>query len=436
MRIPRWIFHLFLLLVVGSSAFGADQTVPGAGNANAVALAKQSPMVQSAYEFVLSQAASIKDPKLRQETLDALGNPHTCVTHRANLTDAQKTAILNTLVAQGLLNLSDGNSITGGAKAGVFPPVLNENSSCPQLPQAFFSAPGSTSVFGHHSYPGGLPVHESNNDVADVHLADEYRAVYGHPAHNGFPVLDADDLGPKTRNADGDFDLFIDQDLIVGAPLWHDWAKSIVFQWNSDGSEFIELNFGGTGVNDNYGAPGDSRTGAHHIITIAEEMERGLPPAFVITMACAHSAPTSGNEFKVVNWLRAGAIIAQIDPVAAGYLYKDSKGKLRLPALRQLADNVDLNANGQTNVLAEYTLHNLSDADFTYSGPAVDAVNVLLQTISSEFGISPSDPNYLNKFRNPVLSFFTGERLLILYSKSGIDAVIEEVQKLRNAGVI
>ena len=110
MRIPRWIFHLFLLLVVGSSAFGADQTVPGAGNANAVALAKQSPMVQSAYEFVLSQAATLKDPKLRQETLDALGNPHTCVTHRANLADAQKTANLNTLVAQGLLNLSDGTS--------------------------------------------------------------------------------------------------------------------------------------------------------------------------------------------------------------------------------------------------------------------------------------------------------------------------------------
>jgi len=91
----------------------------------------------------------------------------------------------------------------------------------------------------------------------------------------------------------------------VGAPLWHDWAKSIVFQWNSDGTEFIELNFGGTGTNDNFGAPGDSRTGAHHIITIAEEMSRGLSPVFVITMACAHSAPTSDNEYKVVNWLRA-----------------------------------------------------------------------------------------------------------------------------------
>jgi hypothetical protein len=78
----------------------------------------------------------------------------------------------------------------------------------------------------------------------------------------------------------------------------------------------------------------------------------------------------------------------------------------------------------------------LSDADFTYSGPAVDAVNVPLQSISSQFGISPNDPNYLTKFRNPVLSFFTGERLLILYSKGGIDAVIEEVRELRDAGVI
>jgi hypothetical protein len=425
-----------LALLAGSTAFAGDQTVPGAGNPKAVAIAAQSPMVQSAYVFLLSQAGKIEDSKLRHETLDALGNPQTCVSHRANLTSAQKDAIVQTLVTQGLLNLSDGASITGGAKAGVFPPVLQENTGCPQLPQPFFSAPGSTSVFGHHSYPGGLTIHESNNDTADVHLADEYRAVYGHVNEHGFPVLDRDDLGAVTRQADGDFDIFIDQDIIVGAPLWHDWAKSIVFQWNADGSEFIELNFGGTGVNDNFGAAGDSRTGAHHIITIAEEMKRGLSPVFVITMACAHSAPTSGNEYKVVNWLRAGAIIAQIDAVAAGYLYKDSNGNLRLPPLRQLDNNVNLNAAGQTNVLAEYTLHNLSDADFTYSGPAVDAVNVLLQSIAPQFGFHASDANYLNEFRNPVLSNFTGERLLMLYSKGGIDAVTDEVQKLRKAKII
>jgi hypothetical protein len=139
-----------------------------------------------------------------------------------------------------------------------------------------------------------------------------------------------------------------------------------VFQWNADGTEFIELNFGGNGSTDAWGQVGDSRTGAHHIITISEMMKRGFAPEFVITMASAHSAPTSGNDYKVVNWLRAGAILAQIDPVAGGYLYADTQGRLRLPPLRQLGA-VDLLAGASlahTNTLVEYVLHNLSDSDF------------------------------------------------------------------------
>ncbi len=414
-----------------------DQTKPGVGNVAAITLAKKSPMVSSAYQFLLEHAERIRDNKLRHETLDALGNPTTCIRHRENLSEPQKDAIVQTLISQGLVNPADGATINGGLKAGIFPPVLNDGTSCPKLPQAFFSAPGSTSVFGHHSYPGGLVVHESNNDVADIHLAAEYRQVYGHSKHNGFPTIDAD--GPLQffpRAGDDDSDIFIDEDLIIGAPLWHDWAKPIVFQWNANGTEFAELNFGGAGATDNFGAAGDSRTGGHHIITIAEEMARGLSPAFVITQACAHSAPTSGNEYKVVNWLRAGAIIAQIDPVAAGYLYIDTVGNLRLPPLRQLGNNVNLNTAGQTNVLAEYTLHNLSDADFTYSGPAVDIDNVLLQSIAPQFGINPADPNYNLIFRNPVFSFFTAERLTIIYSEQGIGGVKKSVQKLRDAGII
>ena len=99
-------------------------------------------------------------------------------------------------------------------------------------------------------------------------------------------------------------------------------------------------------------------------------MARGLPPAFVITQASAHSNPTLGNEFKVVNWLRAAAIIASVDPVKAGFVTTDAAGNFRLPPLRQLG-SVDLLAAGQTNLLAEYTIHNLSDADFTFSIPAV-----------------------------------------------------------------
>ena len=210
----------------------------------------------------------------------------------------------------------------------------------------------------------------------------------------------------------------------------------MVFQWNANGSEFTELNFGGFGATDNNGLPGDSRTGGHHIIGVAEAMARGLSPAFVITQASAHSAPTGGNEYKVVNWLRAAAIIAGIDPVAKGYLMVDKAGHFRLPALRQLANPVDLANAGQTNVLAEYALHNLSDADFTYSGPAVVAVNAILQTLAPEFGYDPADANYLLTFRNPVFSFLTAERLMILYSEKGSDGVRSEVQKVRNAGGI
>ena len=204
---------------------------------------------------------------------------------------------------------------------GVFPPLVNDGSVCPQLPQPFFSAPGSV-FHGHHSYPGGLPVHESNNDVADVHLAAEYRSVYGS-SQGGLTAIQRDPVNVAgTHSA-----IFLDQNIIVGAPLWHDWAKPIVFQWNADGSEFLELNFGGSGTNDNYGTAGDSRTGGHHMISIAESMKRGLSPAFVITQASAHSTPSSGNEYKVVNWLWAAAIMAQIDPVAQRLPHTGSPGQ-------------------------------------------------------------------------------------------------------------
>src|SRR5215469_11215470 len=126
MRFRSCLLSAFVLFTA-TAVFAADQTVPGAGNANAAALARRSPMVQSAFDFLLDQASRIKDDKLRKETLDAIGNQHTCVTHRAKLTDAKKDAIVQTLIAQGLLNPADAAGIQGGARAGVFPAVLNEN---------------------------------------------------------------------------------------------------------------------------------------------------------------------------------------------------------------------------------------------------------------------------------------------------------------------
>ncbi len=44
-----------ILNVPGQPALGADQTVPGAGNAAAITLSGKSPMVQSAREFLVGR---------------------------------------------------------------------------------------------------------------------------------------------------------------------------------------------------------------------------------------------------------------------------------------------------------------------------------------------------------------------------------------------
>lgn len=427
------------LLVVGLLSAGAvrtahavDQTVIGAGNAEAVRIASNSGLVQSARQFIDGRIDRISDHVLAVNVRDLVENRFACIRHRAGETAGSKQEVVSALSAAGLLSPTDAAAFPGGALAGVLPPVLQPGSGCPHLPQPFFSAPGS--VFGgHHSYPGGLPIHETFNDLNDDSLASNYRRVYGNPGPGGLPRIAADD-----GHGFGHTDLDIDQSIIFAAPLLHDWGKPIVFQWNVDGTEFAEFNFGGNGATDNYGAAGDSRTGAHHIIGIAESMARGLSPKFVITQASAHSNPTSGNEYKVVNWLRSAAIIAGIDPVAKGYLRVDGASKLRLPAVEHLGE-VDLNAASPTQVNApvEYQLHNLSDADFTQTGPSVAVAQILLSTLAPEFGFSPSDTaNYNLHYRNPALSNLSAERLYILYTNGGLSAVRAELAKLRARGII
>jgi hypothetical protein len=418
------------IAVSATPARAADQTRPGTGNSAAITLAAASPLVESSFRTLIERAEHIRGDVLRRATLDAITNRDTCVAHRAHLDDAAKDALVAALVDAKLLNPADAAAITGGARAGVFPPLLDDGGACPHLPQRFWSAPGS-SFGGHHSYPGGLAVHETFNLLSDQHFAEGYRRVYGHARADGLPVVGREQDGWLEHA-----DVVIDEDLTIAAPIWHDWAKPIVFQWNSDGSEFTELNFGGTGTNDAWGAAGDSRTGAHHIIGVAETMKRGLSPELVIMQASAHSTPTSGNEYKVVNWLRAAAILARIDPVARGYLRVDGAGRLRLPALRTLGA-IDLNAAGQTNYLVEQVMHNLSDADFVLTGPVVTTIELVLRTLAPELGYDPAaTAKYNTAYRNVALSYLSAERLFLLYSNGGLTAVRAELNKLHTRGIL
>jgi hypothetical protein len=100
---------------------------------------------------------------------------------------------------------------------------------------------------------------------------------------------------------------------------------------------------------------------------------------------------------------------ARVDPLAAGYLIKDAHGHLR-PTLRQQGTlNLQALMPNQPNLLVEYTLHNLSDADFVFTAPAVSQAQLLLEKLAPRFGYDPNQrTTYNTKYRNPVLSYLSG----------------------------
>src|ERR1700722_7789690 len=121
------------VMLAAISAEAADQTQPGAGNARAQQIGSASPLVRSAVELLEQNAQQIEDPQLRSVTLDSFQNPNSCSCHRTNVTDSVKNQIIATLIAQNLVNPADAASITGGLKAGIFPPAAKHRNGCPGL---------------------------------------------------------------------------------------------------------------------------------------------------------------------------------------------------------------------------------------------------------------------------------------------------------------
>lgn len=385
---------------LATSAHAADQSVPGAGNADALRIAAGASVARAAVRYVTDQARSIHDPLVRRETLDSL-DPATCVHHRKGVGPAEKQAVLASLVAAGYVSASDAAGWGPGALNGVFPPLVDEGTSCPHLPQPFLAAPGS-GFHGHHSYPGGLAVHVAMNTRSALAYAENYDENYA--------------LTGRGDDARG-----LQRDLAAAGPLWHDWAKPMVFQWNGDGSEFAQMAIAGTG--------------SHHVLGLAEAMARALPAEYVIAQASAHTAPTGGNEGQVVGWLRAAAIIARVDPVAKGYLVTDPAGRLRLPAVHRLGD-VDLLAAGQLNLMAEYVVDTLSDADWILTESALSIAETLVARLAQRFGHDPAAPEYNVAYRNVVLAELTAERIHAVYQRGGLEAVARLIAALKHRGVI
>jgi hypothetical protein len=373
-------------------AITAHAAAPGSGNALATSTAHASPLVTRTRHVLRLLAAGLRDPVLRRLTVDAIDNPDTCIRHRAHLDTAAAGAIVDQLIAAHLLGASPDTATRAALIDGVFPPVRDQGSACPHLPEPFYAAPGSDNA-GHHRWPGGLAIHTLFN------------------ARIAFALARADD--DQTG-------LHIDRDALIAAALWHDWAKTLVFQWQADGREFEELQLGGQGATDDNGQPGDSRTGAHHILSLAEAMARGLTPAQVLIQACAHAAPTAGQSYRVVNWLHGAALIARIDPVKAGYLMTDAQGHL---ALRPWG--------------AECLIHFESDQNWMMEEGVADLADHVLAVLAERFGYDPADgARYRTAYRNVVLSQLGADYIQLRDQHGGLAAVAADLRRLRRRGII
>jgi hypothetical protein len=130
--------------------------------------------------------------------------------------------------------------------------------------------------------------------------------------------------------------------------------------------------------------------------------------------------------------------LAEIDPVARGYLARDRLGRLRLAPVREMR-SVAMGSMlpSEPSLLVEHVLHNLSDADFTFTGSAATEAGVLLKSLAGRFGYDPNEGAAFNtEFRNPVLAHLSAERLQIIYARKGLEAVAAEIEKLKKAGLL
>ena len=329
------------------------------GNAHAVRIAQASPLVHATYAHVEELARAITDEHLRASILAFLRDPNPTYARRSP-TSAARTAVRDELARAGFVK-------PDAPVAGIFPPGTEPDVAIGVQP--FWSTPGSGEN-SHHGYPGGLGVHEYFNASMASEFADTYDRHYFD--------------GKRT----------VDRDTVIGAALYHDIMKAVVFQWHEDGTIFDELEIAGTG--------------GHHILSGAEAISHGRSPHFVTTLLSAHAAPSLGDETHVVDWCRAAAMVARVDPVAYGLVVRDGAGY-------KLAITPPL----------ECFVSFLSDHDWVIS---VQAMHVVAAELKTRYASRPAQTTF-GWYRAAVLSNLTAISLYDTLARHGRTAFTSTIAK-------
>jgi hypothetical protein len=333
------------------------------GNARAMRLAQRSPYVRTLYSNVESLARTIGATDLRASILRFLQNSSPDFAANAR-TPQKRLAVRDALAAAGFVK-------PDAPVSGIFPAGTEPDS--PTVMQPFWSTPGSGNG-SHHAYPGGLATHEYFN----ASMSDAFAKTYDAHYFGGRPT--------------------VDRDTVIAAALYHDIMKTAVFQWHDDGTLFDEATIAGTG--------------AHHCLSGAEAIVHGRTPQFVTTLLSAHAAPSLGDEKQVVDWCRAAAIIAGVDPVAYGLVKADGSG------WKLSADPVP----------TECFINYLSDHDYVLSVHAAHVVDEHLKARYAQW----QPPTTLGWYHAAVLSQSTAIALYDTLARRGETAFAASLQQVES----
>jgi len=253
-------------------------------------MARSSLMVMGIYNELLHTAASLEDEGYRRLMTECITRPKVTFLEMYP-TDSDRRKLFDEMVKLGFFNAED-------SPDHVWP-------AGHMSPQTYLTAPSSHNDF-YNAHPGGLALTVAYNiRMADAYTQN-YRQVYGVP---------------------------INRDVSVAGLLVHEYPKVWLYQWQKDGSWLEEPR-----------TVYDDTWHAHCIYVTAELIHRRFDSRIVMAMAAAHQlsaldASMDGRRVvtnwmgleRVAHFIKAAAVLAQVDPVDYGLLERKGKEAVLAP---------------------------------------------------------------------------------------------------------
>lgn len=363
------------------SAFSADLDLPETKRLDEVIamspeeMARSSRLVSGAYNELLQVAASLEDANYRRLMTECLAKPRVTFLEMYP-SEQDRRRLFGEMVKLGFFNKDDSPDY-------VWPQGH-------MSPQTYLTAPSSHNDF-YNAHPGGLAVTVAYN----VRMADAYTANYRQM-----------------------FGLPINRDLPAASLCVHEYPKVWLYQWKDDGTWLEEPR-----------TVYDDTWHAHCIYVTAELMHRRCDSRIVMAMAAAHQlsmldAAMDGRHVvcnwigldRVAHFIRAAAVMAQIDPVEYGLLERK---------------------NGKTVLCpqpAEQWVTHLADMNWPYTMGAAQLYTypMLRQIAEQDLGISNADlaGRPFNQVKNYVWSQFGQIPLYEVLIREGFEAARSTVMRL------